>query len=149
MTKISPSKRSPHGDTLRPYADYPHLLGTDPRRGTLFGGFGEIGVWRILFIDEDDTAPFGAGQSVDDGTVLCAVDTIKASKVAPHLLVPSALQSQGNLVLEVAVGGELGDLFVRMLSKLGLHVIQSSPDTIAPPPPNMRFTPSHQNESNH
>lgn len=135
MTKLSPSKRSPHGDTLRPYADYPHLLGTDPRRGTLFGGFGETGVWRILFVKQEDAAPFGKGQAVDDGTVLCAVDTAAASEVAPHALVPKSLQSQGNLVFEVAFGGALGDLLVRMLSRLDLHVNQSSPDTIAPPPP--------------
>jgi hypothetical protein len=127
--KHSPSMKSPHGDTLRPYADYPHLLGTDPRRGTLFGGFGETGVWRILFVDQESAAPFGEGCAVDAGTVLCAVNIAEATKCAPSRLLPDALRSQSNLVFEVALGGELGDLFARTLKGFGLwRTVQSIPN---------------------
>lgn len=126
--KHSPSMKSPHGDTLRPYADYPHLLGTDPRRGTLFGGFGETGVWRILFVDQEHAAPFGEGHAVDAGTVLCAVNIAEAAKCPPSKLLPDALRSQSNLVFEIAFDGALGDLFVHMLKGLGLwRTIQSPP----------------------
>lgn len=125
--RISPSVKSPHGDTLRPYADYPHLLGTDPRRGTLFGGFGETSVWRILFVDQEQAAPFGSGQAVDGGTVLCAVNIAEAAKCAPSKLLPDALRSQSNLVFDVALDGALGDLFASQLKALGLWRTTQTP----------------------
>ena len=85
--KLSPSKASPHGPTPRPYADYPHLLGSDPRRGTLFGGYGEVRVSGIAFVSEEDAAPFGEGFAVDDGSVLCVVVAAEAARAVltrPH-----------------------------------------------------------------
>lgn len=119
---LSPSKKSPHGPALRAYHGYPHLLGSDPRRGTLFGGYGEVSVSRIIFALEDHCAPFGDpfARPVADDAVLCAVS--KDAAPVLNLLLPHSLQSQTNLTFTVAVDGALGDALATQLTALGLKV---------------------------
>lgn len=138
--RLSPSKGSPHGPALRPYADYPHLLGSDPRRGTLFGGYGEVRVWRIVFVLAEDAAPFGEGFAVDDGSVLCVVVAAEAARVAPMRLLPDTMRSQTNLVFAVTFGGELGEAFAERLAALGLWRVERCTvadiiEAAATPPP--------------
>ncbi len=124
--RLSPSKKSPHGSTLRPYHGFPHLLGSDPRRGSLLSGYGEVGVSRFAFVSEEDCAPFGDpfAYPVPDDLVLCAV----AKDADPaKLSLPNTLASQTNLTFLIAIDGALGDALADQLAALGLKVERCTP----------------------
>ena len=128
--RLSPSKKSPHGSTLRPFAGFPHLLGSDPRRGSLLSGYGEIGVSRFAFVGEEDCAPFDDpfAYPVPDDLVLCAV----AKDAGPaKLSLPNTLASQTNLTFLIAIDGALGDALADQLAALGLKVERCTPADLA------------------